>query len=59
MREPDVLRMLIVGDNFVTDGEEIVIDGTFNIEYAPLCGSCYLERVKKIDLKSIAKTLRR
>ena len=48
-----------VGDNFVTDGEEIVIDGTFNIEYAPLCGSCYLERVKKIDLKSIAKTLRR
>ncbi len=48
-----------VGDNFVTDGEEVVIDGAFNILYVPLCGSCYLEKVKKIDLKSVAKKLRR
>ncbi len=48
-----------VGDSFVTDGEEVVIDGTFNIEYIPLCGSCYLEKVKKVDLKGVAKTLRR
>lgn len=48
-----------VGDNFVTDGEEVVIDGTFNILYVPLCGSCYLEKVKKIYLKSVAKKLRR
>lgn len=48
-----------VGNNFVTDGEEVVIDGTFNIEYVPLCGSCYLEKVKKVDLKGVAKTLRR
>lgn len=48
-----------VGDNFVTDGEEVVIDGTFNILYVPLCGSCYLEKVKKIDLDSVSKKLRR
>lgn len=48
-----------VGDSFATDGEEVVIDGTFNIEYVPLCGSCYLEKVKKVDLKGVAKTLRR
>ena len=28
-------------------------------DVSQFCGSCYLERVKKIDLKSIAKTLRR
>ncbi len=48
-----------VGDSFVTDGEEIVIDGTFNIEYVPLCGNCYLEKVKKVDLNGVAKMLRR
>lgn len=48
-----------VGDNFVNDGEEIIIDGTFNIEYVPLCGSCYLEKVKKINLVNIKKDLGR
>lgn len=48
-----------VGNNFVNDGEEIIIDGTFNIEYIPLCGSCYLEKVKKINLTNIKKDLGR
>lgn len=32
---------------FTLNGEEIVIDGTENIEYVPLCGNCYIEKVKK------------
>ncbi len=46
-----------VGDNFVQDGEEIIIDGTENITYVPLCGKCYLEKVNKIDLESIKNNL--
>ena len=40
-----------VDNEFVYEGEEVVIDGTSsNIEYVPLCGKCYLEKVKKIEL---------
>lgn len=46
-----------VGDIFVQDGEEIIIDGTENIEYVPLCGRCYLSKVKKIDLGEIKEYL--
>lgn len=34
-------------DNFTADGEEVVIDGSSNIEYIALCGKCYLEKVLK------------
>lgn len=40
-----------VNRKFVTDGELVVIDGTKNIEYVPLCGDCYLKDVKQIDGK--------
>ena len=43
---------------FQTDGEEIVIDkqeNQKNYEYIPLCGECYLSKVKKIDLQKIKK----
>ncbi|MBQ6546676.1 MAG: thymidine kinase [Bacilli bacterium] len=46
-----------VGNKYVKDGEEIVIDGTENITYVPLCGKCYLERVCKINLKDVKKRL--
>ena len=46
-----------VGNNFVQDGEEIIIDGTENITYVPLCGKCYLEKVNKINLESIKNNL--
>ena len=46
-----------VGDNFVNDGEEVIIDGTENITYIPLCGKCYLEKVKKINLDAIKQDL--
>lgn len=44
---------------YEADGPVVVIDGTVDYEYEPLCGNCYLEEVKKIDLKSYQKTLRR
>lgn len=47
-----------VGDNYVFEGEEIIIDGTINVEYVPLCGKCYLEKVKKLDLNEIKKSLK-
>ena len=43
--------------NYEELGEEIVIDGSDNYEYEPLCGECYLEKVKKISLKGISKLL--
>ena len=46
-----------VGDSFVDDGEEVIIDGTENITYVPLCGKCYLEKVKKMDLDLIKHEL--
>lgn len=44
---------------YVTEGESIVIDGTSNVEYRPLCGSCYLQKVKKLDFKEYHKKLGR
>ncbi len=46
-----------VGNSFVNEGEEIIIDGTENIVYEPLCGNCYLEKVKKQDLNEIKTKL--
>lgn len=46
-----------VGDKYVQDGEEVVIDGTENITYIPLCGKCYLEKVNKINLNEIKQDL--
>jgi thymidine kinase len=43
---------------FVTNGKEIVIDGTDNVEYVPLCGDCYFRQVKKIDYQKIKQKLR-
>lgn len=46
-----------VGENFVLEGEEIVIDGTANICYVPLCGKCYLTKVKKQNLNETENKL--
>jgi hypothetical protein len=38
-------------DEFVFDGEEVAIDGMNTcIEYEPLCGKCYIEKVLKIKM---------
>ena len=45
-----------VNGEFVTEGEEVVIDGsTANVEYIPMCGKCYLEKVNNINLEKIKK----
>lgn len=44
-----------VNGDYVSDGNEVVIDGTDNIEYIPLCGDCYLKEVKGVDYKKIKK----
>ena len=38
---------------FATDGDVVVIDGTKNVEYVPLCGDCYLKEVKGIDFDTV------
>ena len=42
-----------VNGNYVLEGDEIIIDGTDNVEYIPLCGDCYLKDVKKIDYAKV------
>lgn len=42
---------------FQNDGEEVVIDGEKNYEYIPMCGDCYLEKVKKLNLVKIREQL--
>ncbi len=40
-----------VDGSFVSDGDEVVIDGSnSNIEYVPMCGKCYLSKVKRLSL---------
>ena len=40
---------------FVLSGEEVVIDGSKDVEYVPLCGDCFLTKVKKISYNEIRK----
>ncbi len=37
-----------VNGKFVTDGEDVAIDGVGDVTYEPLCGKCYLEKVMGI-----------
>ena len=30
---------------YLTDGKQVLIDGTSNIEYESLCGKCYIQKV--------------
>lgn len=47
-----------INNEYVLDGEEVVIDGTNNVKYVPLCGECYLKKVKKIDFDKVKKKVR-
>lgn len=47
-----------VGDEFVSEGEEVIIDGTHDISYVPLCGKCYLEKVRGLDLVKISNEMK-
>lgn len=42
-----------VNGEFVFDGDTVLIDGSQdNVEYIPMCGKCYLKKVKKIEFKN-------
>lgn len=40
---------------FQSEGDEIVIDGTDDYEYVPLCGDCFLKKVKKFNYKKLVR----
>lgn len=39
----------MVNGEFVMEGDEVVIDGSEQVEYVPLCGECYLKYVYDKD----------
>ena len=42
-----------VNGEYTLIGDSVLIDGEIdNVEYVPLCGDCYLKKVKKIDYKN-------
>ena len=47
-----------VNGAYVNDGSEVVIDGTSNVEYIPLCGDCYLKEVEGVDYNKIKKLIK-
>lgn len=47
-----------VNGDYVSDGEEVIIDRALDVEYTPLCGDCYLKKVKKIDYNKVKKLVR-
>lgn len=46
-----------VDGKYAIEGAKVVIDGTKNVEYVPLCGKHYLEKVTKIDLDKVKEDL--
>ncbi len=44
-----------VNGEYVTKGDSVVIDGTDNVEYVPLCGECYAKEVLKINTEKVKK----
>ena len=47
-----------VNGEFVSDGDEVVIDGANdNVEYIPLCEKHFLEFIKKENLKLIKRRI--
>ncbi|MBP3920008.1 MAG: thymidine kinase [Bacilli bacterium] len=43
--------------SFISKGKDIVIDGTENIEYVPLCGKHYLKEVSKVNFDEFYKCI--
>lgn len=48
-----------VNNMYVTDGDEVVIDGTENVEYVPLCGDCFVKEVARIDYDKVKKYVKK
>ena len=39
----------MVNGKYILDGDSVLIDGTSDIEYVPLCASCYAKNVLSLD----------
>lgn len=48
-----------VNGEYVTEGDKIVIDGTDNVEYVPLCCDCYTKEVMRMDYDKIKKFVKK
>ena len=44
-----------VNGKYVMEGESVVIDGEANVEYVPLCGKCYMEKVMGYNIQKLKK----
>lgn len=44
-----------VNGEYVREGESVVIDGASNVEYVPLCGKCYMEKVMGLNIEKLKK----
>ena len=44
-----------VNGKYVMEGESVVIDGEANVEYVPLCGKCYMEKVMGYNIEKLKK----
>ena len=48
-----------INNEFTDSGKEVIIDGSKEeVKYIPLCGECYLKKVKKLDLNKLNNDLR-
>lgn len=47
-----------IDDKYVTSGETVVIDGTSNVEYVPLCADCYIKEVMGYKSDTIKKLVK-
>lgn len=46
----------MINNSYTLKGEEVLIDGECdNVKYVPLCGDCYLQKVKKINYRKVLK----
>ena len=43
---------------YQTDGDVVVIDGTVDVEYVPLCGDCYLKEVMGLDFEEVKSKMK-
>jgi len=48
-----------VNGKYVTDGDELIIDGTSGVEYVPLCSDCYVGNVMRIDYEKVKKFVKK
>lgn len=42
-----------VNGKYIVDGDSVLIDGTSEIEYVPLCGNCYTKYVLSLDKEKL------